>query len=155
MKPEKSSQELTRKAFAVVLLIAGITLLTGYAHELRHSPDSSNWPSVDGVVTESSVQSGGTHGRSYYPSVRYEYAVNGVRYRGSRITFQGRETGNQQRVVDRYPVGSVVRVHYRESDPGYSVLEPGPGRRQAILGMALSLLLVGAAALFWFRRLPS
>lgn len=54
--------------------------------------------------------------------IEYEYMVDRVSYRNSRVTY-GRSDENPYKILDRYPVGKEVTVHYDSSRPAYPVLE--------------------------------
>jgi hypothetical protein len=105
----------------------------------RLSRESTGWPRVAGVVVETQAvwSSSPRSGRSYWPRVRYRYAVGGTAYVGDRLSFRasyGR--ADVESAVARYPTGSAVSVSYSPGDPRRSVLEPGPwqdGRLMTVL----------------------
>jgi hypothetical protein len=94
----------------------------------RLSRQSTGWPSVAGVVvdTRSVWSSSPRSGRSYWPRVRYRYAVGGTAYLGDRVSFRADYArADAEGAVARYPAGSAVSVSYSPGNPGSSVLEPG------------------------------
>lgn len=145
---------------AGILLAMGVAGIIGGHLSYRNAIASPNWPTTDGLVTESRVVGigGGRAGSGMRARVRYAYDVGGFRYNGRRITYL-RERGDRseehvRKQVKRYPVGSVVRVHYRPDRPNIAVLEPGGGRYPVAASMALAVVFLGGAALVWFRPTP-
>ncbi|MDX2161615.1 MAG: DUF3592 domain-containing protein [bacterium] len=113
---------------------------------------SAAWSSTTGrVIAASVVRSArtGNSGGAYYPSIMYQYQVNGQQYTGNRLHFGARMgTGFYQQVqarVNEFPVGSAVTVYYDPSNPADAVLE------RTTSGGALQLIMVmvlfGAALL--------
>tara|TARA_R110002124_G_scaffold8843_7_gene46267 strand:- start:64 stop:528 length:465 start_codon:yes stop_codon:yes gene_type:complete len=100
---------------------------------------AAHWPTVTGTVTASRYEEtadtttdGDTHVR-YFANVAYRYAVGDRTYSSERIAFHGIDTHSRlvdvQAIIDRYPVGAAVPVHYNPAVPGEAVLEvrrPGP-----------------------------
>ena len=105
--------------------------LTGERLVLRRlSRESTGWPRVAGVVVDTRAvwSSSPRSGQSYWPRVRYRYAVGGTAYVGDRVSFRasyGR--ADVESAIARYPPGSAVSVSYSPGDPRRSVLEPGSG----------------------------
>jgi hypothetical protein len=113
-----------------VALYFGVTTMVGAAA-------SKNWPVVEGTVIASSIRAergsssgtGSTINRTtYHAEVVYEYVIKGTPFSGERVNFgeYGRETTDHAAaILDRYPEGTVVSVHYDPEEPERSVLEPG------------------------------
>ena len=100
--------------FAVGLLI----------HQLPKAISSEQWPSVDGVVTESSLRQGRKRRRSH--RLRYQYVVDGQPIEGKQVAFMGRVfASSARRRHAAYPVGRKVTVYYHPQQPEVAVLEPG------------------------------
>lgn len=118
---------------------------TFFLHEINLGNESRSWPQVEGRITESTLweysersgggRSSGGSMKKFQEHIVYEYEVNGKELKNDRIAFKGDQTrrgglGSQSRslhqsIVDRYPVGKTVKVHYRSDNPVFSVLEPG------------------------------
>jgi hypothetical protein len=62
---------------------------------------------------------------SYEPAVEYNYAVGGQTYTSRRIAYGANSFGRDQaqKMIERYPVGSVVTAHYDPANPTEAVLE--------------------------------
>jgi hypothetical protein len=102
------------------------------------------------VEPRRSYSSEGGDSTSYYAVVLYEYVVNGQRYQSNRIRF-GLEvgsgwTGMAQKVVDKYPAGSVVQVYYNPADPTDAVLERSAETSNRILTCIVVVIILTLVA---------
>jgi len=157
---------------AMFMLGGGIFFAIGLSAILTASA-SKGWPSVDGVIVSSEVQSdwssapagtpqhrSGTQ-RVYRADVRYAYTVDGQEYEGDRVEFGGFSSSNAKRayrIVGTYRKGQTVAVYYDPNDPSRAVLEPGKttwfskGAVCAGSGFVLVGLLVGLVVRADFRQ---
>jgi len=116
--------------FAVI----GFVVLGIGVYLLSSDSATKNWPTADGVVTSSkletnTVQTKDIAGHLRYresrvPKVSYRYTVDGRQLEGSKLHREPRADDQGATVVARYPVGKAVKVHYDPKDPTSSVLEP-------------------------------
>ena len=106
---------------------------------------ASNWPSVKGKVVSSEVLEDrfrnptGKATIAFIPAVEFEYNVNGVKYKGSKVTF-GSTTYDYiiaSKICDKFAVESTPDVFYNPSNPAESVLAPKSteGQRSVIPGV--------------------
>jgi hypothetical protein len=103
--------------------------------------ESLSWPSSEGVISHSAVlarmrqTSNSTNAPTYQADVAYRYKVRGRDYSSARITLADFSStgGRAQGIVDRYPDGAPVTVHYNPVDPSDAVLEQGGTSGIAIL----------------------
>jgi hypothetical protein len=115
--------------FTICAIACGLILAGRLS--IRRSADSEKWPAVDGVVLESAVAARRDEGRQrFQPVIRYRYEVGGERYEGSRIRWAAapedfRKYTRARKLLDRYRLGSTVKVHYDPRRPGVAVLLPG------------------------------
>ena len=91
---------------------------------------SESWPTVQGSVTESRLESHTDDGSTTYSvHVVYEYTVKGQRLVSDRVWFGGdystSERSGMQQIVRDHPVGKQVTVYYSPDDPTEAVLMPG------------------------------
>lgn len=103
---------------------------------------TSRWPSVDGVIEQSSLTSAES---DVLPKIVFSYMVTGHRYQcdlavpgGAGVTPDFAENR-----VKKYPQGVKVRVYYNPKQPSQATLEPGLGRGDWLifaLGAGASLL---------------
>ncbi len=137
----------------------GIALILGTHFGYRNAIDSPSWPTTEGLIIKSRIVGvgGGRGGSGVRAKVHYVYDVNGLQFKGRRITYQ-RERGDRseehaQKVAERYSVGRTVRVHFRPDRPNVSVLEPGGSRYPIVGGLVLGFIIIGTAVLVWVRSL--
>lgn len=143
-----------RRSSPVLLLILAVAFLGGGGAcvwwglgLLDRAERSTNWPTVDGVVTSSEVRSSVTKGkRKYWAAVSYQFNVEGHQHRGSTISFGDYRSSSRhefEAVVARYPVGKQVSVYYDPAAPDSNVLEPGVtlgARVPLIIGLVFAVL---------------
>lgn len=123
-------------AFVVLISVVGL-------YKFRAS---KTWLWTTGEITSAEMEKHVSQGRSrsvtYHAAIVYDYSVQGTKYSGHRVAFGEYGTSNPnhaRQILNYYPVGKQVNVHYNPSKPEDSVLE----RR---LGSAVYIgLLVGAA----------
>jgi hypothetical protein len=96
---------------------------------IQDASQAQDWPTTDGVITYSAVDSHSSHdGNLYAPNVQYTYTVNGVKYSSNGIIFGTISTsdgGYANEMVNRYYVGKTVTVYYNPENPSDALLEPG------------------------------
>ena len=95
---------------------------------------SVDWPTVQGKVVASSVErqrsssSNGGSSTTYHAEILYEFSVEGTTFNGDRVAFGDYGSSNPshaRRIVNRYPTGKSVSVHYMPGNPEECLLEPG------------------------------
>ncbi|QDU79905.1 hypothetical protein Pla110_16250 [Polystyrenella longa] len=113
-----------RLMYGSAIILSGSAIL-GYYLAL----DSSTWPSVQGTIIESLVDTRvNDEETSYAPQVKYEYVVDEIRHEGDRIRMFYPESSTwefSQTIVEEYPVGREVNVFYKPDDPSWAVLIQG------------------------------
>lgn len=148
-----------------LIVIAGLGLFAWAWTAYRDGRRSLGWPSVSGQVTSSSVTLETTQADSdsrlestYYPSVSYDYRVDGQSLKGSRIGVGGAEgtarKEDAEAVAGRYAVGSKVDVYYDPANPEYAVLVRGANITMVWIiaaGGAVGLAVGIAVAIAWGR----
>ena len=109
--------------FTALSLLCGIALIALALWLRSHARRCVHWPSVEGVILESRVDD--AHLEMMKPVLRYRYEVNGRSHVGFRVSFSGYgiSRDSMQRLIDPYPMGSIVRVHYDPNDPAAAVLD--------------------------------
>ncbi|MBL8177145.1 MAG: DUF3592 domain-containing protein [Bryobacterales bacterium] len=110
----------------VILSLVGLPLVWLGAKNAWLAVASSRWPVTEGVVRSSSVS---THGDTTAARIVVAYRVNGTEHTTGTLHF-GQTVGSsdssdaQLRAL-RYASDSRVWVHYNDSNPAVSCLEPG------------------------------
>ncbi len=126
---------------------------------IRRGLSSSSWPTAPGVIERSRVDSGydTDHGTMYSASIAYHYTIDGKRYRGSTIQF-GRKglsvswSSVENRLIETYPEGRCVDVHYKPSRPKVSTLKTGVNG-SAWFALLICLALSGGLGFICAREL--
>ncbi len=122
---------------------------------------STSWPTTEGIILESRVIESTTVSTTrrghitssitYTPHVVYRYRVAGKSYKSDRICFGALDESTWS-IVNRYPVGKKVKVHYNPKDPGDSVLEPGSMLSGNLIFIGMGLVTVLIFGRGWRRR---
>jgi hypothetical protein len=134
---------ITGGVIGIFVLIFGISI----ARSRRQVAESASWPATGGRILQSEVvYRHDSDSGAYYPQVFYEYQINGQTYRNSRIRF-GMQMGFgaasvSQRVVSKYPVGTIQPVYFNPADPTQSVLDRSTGGANTVLGCVIAGLVV-------------
>ena len=147
----------------VLGLFLGISILSlGTAlFKLPRVVGSSTWPTVEGVVVSSELGMDldiGQYSGGWWPQVSYDYHVDGKDYTSSNIEVEDIGNGNTssyaKQVVNRYPVGKEVQVHYAPHSPAIAVLEPGiptncgGGCSLMTIGLVVGVMGIGVISFF-------
>jgi hypothetical protein len=91
---------------------------------------SYTWPTTEAEVTRSEVVEGAESSR-FKPGVAYQYEVDGITYTASGVDWGALDMAraDAQRIVEQYPVGTAVTIHYHPTAPYRAVIEPRGGWR--------------------------
>jgi hypothetical protein len=157
---EKQGKRLPRWArlflgiVGMLLLIGSPVVLFATYRNYSSANASEKWPSVDGVITQSSLETMG-FGRkqTFKAKIEYQYQVNGRGYRASRVKFvdtTGSSESAAQSVASKYPVNSAQKVYYNPDDPSNSVLEPGASAGSVVMLAMGPLAVIGFGTFFVF-----
>ncbi|HVU27426.1 MAG TPA: DUF3592 domain-containing protein [Verrucomicrobiae bacterium] len=131
-KPLSNRGSLILAAILISLFFGIVPVGTGVWAMIKNV-QAEHWPITDGKIqTAQIVAHYGRHASvRYSPNVTYSYQVGDINLVGNKIayvtyggmSFSMRE--NAQIVLDRYPVGQKVSVHYSPDNPSDTVLETG------------------------------
>lgn len=149
------------KIVAFVFLCFGLLDVSGTAREIYFGRQSAGWPSVEGKIAKSAVQTarsmGGGGRRSYRggrrislaaaPDVIYQYSVDKIPYSGRIVRFGLRL--NQGWIKKEYPVGKAVKVFYHPQRPSRAVLQPGIVWRDLAYSFLLEAFLLLVAIMLY------
>jgi hypothetical protein len=145
----------------VLLVIVGGIVFWIHRRTAAKQAASMSWPTCEGRVARSWVESGrDKEGRySYSARVQYAYIVNGQNQQCERVAWGGRSSSSNQDDADaevaRYPAGSAIRVHYNPEKPGEAVLEPAAkGGLRTLLFVAIIFVVIGAIFVFLGIAVP-
>lgn len=146
--------------FAFMVAIGLIALLIGVMG-VSATLSTGGWSVTQGTVIDTSIYrewGSGGHGSgghwTYYPVVAYQYHVQGVTYNSSRISavHMGSDYNYALGVVNKYPNGTMVEVHYDPNNPANSMLDTSIGLPTLIpLILGIVFTSIGGAGL-WYAR---
>ena len=143
----------TRRGTVIFMLVFTLMALF-YIRETVCGLQAEDWPKTTGVVTSSYVSSGGRGGDRI--NISYDYSVADKHYQNDRANFGlislDGNTSNAQQVANRYPIGTLVDVYYKESDPANSVLENKLDFKDNLLFVLGLLSVVGITAYYRFFK---
>jgi uncharacterized protein (TIGR03435 family) len=109
---------------------------------------SEHWPVTDGIVQSAELKShSGNHGGTTYSAeVTCSYQVASRSYTGGKVSIGQMSSSLEyaRGILNRYPVGKKVSVHYAPGDPSDAVLETGVhGGTWICLGVGTAFALFG------------
>ena len=111
-------------AFGVFCGVNAFNLIYNHIKIWRLSINSKTWLNTDGQVVDATLK---PTGRSQWqPTITYTYQVNGVEYKGQRLTFDYFGTylhSEADELMGRYAVNTTVKVFYDSEQPQESTLE--------------------------------
>ena len=147
--------------FGVFLAIGVIALVFG-ALIYVDAQSTQDWPSTVGTVSYINIRSeyhpahrGNSEYYTYYPSIYYNYTVNGQNYKGNVIS-KGiqRGEGDSSRLsefVNSHSIGTQVTVYYDSSNPGDAVLQKNSGTVNLIpMLIGAVFTTIGVVGVFYF-----
>ena len=151
----KNSGTIILLILGTVFSIAGGVASFGFGKPLLDKAKASTeWPTTDGEIIESDVQTNRSNdGETTYKAiVIYEYSLDGADLKSDRVWFgDGYATNDwsaMQAVVREYPVGKKVTVYYAPDAPDEAVLQPGAFFSSYLLfGIGLTFAVIGSLML--------
>ncbi len=117
------------RIFPLPFVIAGAATLYFGVHGIILANASAKWPTARGKVLESKVeQHSDSDGTTYHAEILYEFSVEDVIFKGNRVSYGdygSSSPSHANRVVNNYPKGKKVEIHYMPEKPEECLLEPG------------------------------
>jgi hypothetical protein len=117
------------RVFLWLFVLIGLGAIGAGAWNLFQSLRCTRWPVTEGVITNAKMtrSSSGKGGDTYGASIAYDYKVAGTFHTSTRLAFGAMSSSRAraQAILDRYPVGKQVAVHYAPTYPEEAVLETG------------------------------
>jgi len=134
--------------FCSLFIVIGLVAVGVGVWLLTKSLRSEHWPVTDGIIQSAAVKShsGSKGGTTYSAEVTYSYQVAGASYTGDKVAIGQMSASSEYAwgIVNRYPVGKKVSVHYSPGDPSDAVLETGiHGGMWICLGVGMAFTLFG------------
>jgi hypothetical protein len=148
-------EEMLFIALPYAALVAGLAVCGMALSFQRRIRASHMWPHARGKVVEADIasemssSSSVAGGRLYWPEIAFEYEVEGRVYIANTVRLVECHSSNPEpaeRLVRRYPKGTVVDVRYDPADPSQALLEPAAAG--VWLFWAVGLVFVFVASIF-------
>ena len=138
------------------VLLGGFIFLHGL-RELGRAKKSANWPGTKGIIVHSEVEMDKSGEETMYrANISYEFAVDGITRKGRRVAYGdygSSHPSHASRIVEKYPKGKNVTVHYMPENPGECCLDPRcKSQVHMILRGGVVFVAVGVATLFFLIR---
>ena len=154
------------RIFPLIFIVIGASVAFFGLRGLIRAKASTAWPSTQGKVIESSVDkqhssSSGSHSSSttYHAKIIYKFTVEGTTFSGDRVAYGDYGSSNSshaRQIVNQYPKGKKVIVHYMLVNPKECLLEPGLKLQSWFLpGFGLLFLLAGSAMAIFLPKTKS
>jgi hypothetical protein len=136
------------------MVFGGIVFLVWGLPPLKYSKASANWPSVQGTITKSEIETWRREGKSYYqPDIVYTYEVNSKKFTSSKVTVGNPPSDSNmspaKRLQNEYPVGKKVDVYYDPEAPASSALKPGIQKNDLLLAFITGVFPLMGILLFF------
>lgn len=143
--------------FAAFLMLSTLAVEFSTVRLFRRAIAVKSWPTADGVVLHSELKNTVGIKPGYHANVRYRYCVADGEFESTTVRTRG--DGNQHEfdigaIVERYPVGSKVKVHYNPDDMHESYLEVGPDLGNYVMIVSPLLFSFLGAGHLWDRYGP-
>ena len=134
--------------FCSLFIVIGLVAVGVGVWLLTKSIRSEHWPVTDGIIQSAEIKShSGNHGGTTYSAeVTYSYQVAGTSYTGDKVSIGQMSSSSAYAgaILNRYPVGKKISVHYSPGDPADAVLETGiHGGMWICLGVGTAFTLFG------------
>lgn len=145
-----------KKSHALIVALAFLFVGCITFHNFWLSSQAKHWPSIEGVVTASSVYGTPGKGRGAHPEIHYQFQLNGQSYAGDKLDFGGDNNygKNPQPFVAQYPAGKLIKIYYDPDNPENSVLFPehNSATGNLILSLVLWLIALGLLHSIFIRQ---
>ena len=149
------------RIFPLIFVVAGLIIAFVGVRGLVKAKASVDWPSSQGKIVSSSLESHrstGNNSRSsttYHADILYEFSVEGTTFNGTRVAYGDYGTSNPsraRRIVNRYPKEKSVTVYYMPENPEECLLEPGLKAQSWVLpGLGLVFFIIGILIAYFSR----
>jgi hypothetical protein len=133
-------------AFSLFLILFGAGMIYYFEGEIEGALAQKHWPVTEGTVIHAEIA--GT--RAFRPEVTCEYQIDGHKYRlktdlgtpGFGNKRSRRDTAG--RILQEYPEGRTVQIHYDPEDPSRAFLRVGPAWNTFMkLSLGMLILITG------------
>jgi hypothetical protein len=135
--------------FGAIVFAIGVVLYVVQFRQGLRADASKKWPTASATVLASALEQSPDSKRRHRAAIAYRYRVGGKDYESSRVFWGGNEgrRNHMASVVETYPAGAKITVHYDPRNPAEAVIDPAqnPGSRPLVL-YAMGLMTLGLFA---------
>jgi hypothetical protein len=141
-------------AVATILATVALVFFIASVQIISKASNARAWPAVDARITAAQVVRGCNRGADFSPKFRYEYSIGTERYSAERLSLTAfGMCGSEAEVTlfaQRYPVGSVIRIHVNPDAPNDAVIDVNPGMgADAMLALVSLSIFIGFSLMAW------
>lgn len=146
------------RIFPMIFVVVGASVAFFGIRGLIRAKASVAWPTTQGKVVSSSVEyhKSDKGGGTYHAAVMYDFSVSETGFSGNRVAYGDYGSSNPshaRQVVNRYPKGQTVTVHYMPGNPEECLLDPGvKGQSFFLPGFGLIFFAAGSAMAVFLPR---
>lgn len=144
---------------SIVLALVGVGFMSVGIYGLVEAAKSKRWPIVYGIISKSGIkETRWDESVEYSTDFEYAYTVADKMYTGWRITWAPEDITDipkkeAEKLVDQYPAGEKVTVHYDPANPTITVLDTRISMRVHAPWIIGFLLVLTAFGLYYFSYL--
>ena len=125
--------------FPSIFMLIGLGVLYFGIQEYFTAKESESWGYTNAIIVKSEVKKEvtreistssrvGGESITYKADIEYKYELDGISYRGNRVSYGETSTGDPkdaQKIVDKYPKDKMVYLYVSPNDPKEVVIENG------------------------------
>jgi hypothetical protein len=135
---------------SILIIVIGTLIIVAQLLLLIKARISKDWKELKGEILSSEIETlniTNENNKTYRAAISYKYSISGKQYISSRVFFGDRIhssfKGKSLKLINKYPVGSIVSVYYDPSNLEESVLEKG------VTQSILILLIIGISVILF------
>ncbi|MEE4178634.1 MAG: DUF3592 domain-containing protein [Bacteroides sp.] len=139
----------------IIFTLAGVLMFYFFGlPPLKYAFESKSWPSTEGTITKSEVETWMKDGKTQYGAlIAYTYQVEGKAHISHQVGVNSTSSNSNmsavKSLVQEYPVGTMVDVYYDPEVPDSAALIPGVRAGDvALAGGMLLFAIIGLLVLF-------
>lgn len=113
----------------ILFIFLGLIVMLSSLWLQRMNSKAASWPSANGTII-TSIPYANPKNTDSDIFIKYRYTINALTFESKVISFATRSDtrSDRERLVAKYPVGSIVPIYYDPNNPKTSVLERNPSR---------------------------
>jgi len=149
-KPLGPGGRIAGMFFFGLFLTAGLFFALSMLGELTDQAASKNWPMIHGDLEEAGIRVDQASNDPFTLSAVYHYTVDGTAYKGTTVQRDRPaydEYRKAQKILDRIPTQTALKVYYNPAQPGESTLLHASNWRALMLLLPLVFIIIGGGGM--------